>query len=241
MPSGDRAAIYVVTDQELLDEVRRLRAAGVTPKAIARALGVRPAVVAPLVRRVAAEAPATPLEQGELVGCWVSPAWSRDLLVSRREGWEDVDLGPDGPAGLALVLVARRGRHNELGACGYLVDTFCLGVKGTLGPERMHARDLPAFRSLYFAAFPAPPLRAPLELAQHLVHGAVAFAAGLGLKPHADFARVSGYLGELREPCAITFGQRGRPLYIAGPHDDPLAIMRRLKASVGDDGFAVAA
>ena len=46
---------------------------------------------------------------------------------------------------------------------------------------------------------------------------------------------------ELREPCTITFGHRGRPLYVAGPHDDPLAIMRRLKDSVGDDGFAVAA
>ncbi len=230
-----------VTDRELLDEVRRLRAAGATPKAIARTLGVRPAVVAPLVRRVAADAPATALEQRELAGCWLSPAWSRDLLFSPREGWDDVELGPDGPAGLALVLVARRRRHNDVGACGFLVDTFCLGVKNTLGPERMHARDLPAFRARYFAAFPARPLRAPLELAQHLVHGAVAFAAGLGLDPHPGFARVRGYLGDLREPCAITFGQRGRPLYVAGPHDDPLAVMRKLKASVGDDGFAVAA
>lgn len=240
-PSGGRAAISVVTDRELLDEVRRLRAAGATPKAIARTLGVRPAVVAPLVRRIAAEAPAQPFEQGELAGCWISPGWSRDLLVNGRDGWDDADLVPDGPAGVALVLAARRGRHNEIGAGGYLVDTFCLGVKNTIGPERMHTRDLPAFRSLYFAAFPAPPLRAPLELAQHLVHGAVAFAAGLGLDPHPEFAQVRGYLGELREPCAITFGRRGRPVYVAGPHDDPPAIMRKLKASVGDDGFAVAA
>ena len=34
-----------------------MRAAGASPKEIARALGVRPAVVAPLVRRVAAEGP----------------------------------------------------------------------------------------------------------------------------------------------------------------------------------------
>ena len=61
------------------------------------------------------------------------------------------------------------------------------------------------------------------------------------LDPHPDLARVRGYLGELRDPCAITFGQRGRPLYVAGPHDYPLAVMRKLNAAVGDDGFAVAA
>ena len=231
----------MMTDRELLADVRRLRSAGATPKAIARTLGLAPAVVAPLVRRVAAETPKTPPEQGKLVGCWISPAWSRDLIITPREGWDDVDLGPDGPAGVALVLVARRGRDNEVVACGYLVDTFCLGVKNTLGPERMHSRDLPGFLSLYFAAFPARPLRAPLELAQHVVHGAVAFAAALGLDPHPDFANARGYLGELNEPCAITFGRRGRPLYVAGPHDDPLAILRTLEASVGGDGFAVAA
>jgi len=81
-----------MTDHELLDEVRRMRSAGAPPKAIARALGVRPAAVAPLVRRVAAEASADlPIEEAEVVGCWVSPAWSRELLVQSRDGWIDVD------------------------------------------------------------------------------------------------------------------------------------------------------
>ena len=48
-------------------------------------------------------------------------------------------------------------------------------------------------------------------------------------------------LGELTEPCAITFGRQGRPLYVAGPYDDSIAIMRAIKAAVGSDGFAVAA
>jgi hypothetical protein len=228
-----------VTDRELLDEVRRRRAAGASPKDIARSLGVRPAQVEPLVRRLAAEAPAP--EQDELVGCWISPGWSRDLLVSSREGWDDIDLGAAGPGGVAQVLVARAGRRDDVRVCGYLVDAFCLGVKGALGPRRMRRRELRGFVRTYFAVFPAPALPVPLELAQHVVHGAVAFAAGLGLDPHPDFGPVREQLGELTEPCAITFGRHGRPLYVAGPFDDSIAIMRAIKAAVGGDGFAVAA
>jgi hypothetical protein len=239
--SGGRAAIPDVTDREFLDEVRRLRAAGSSPKGIARALGVRPAVIAPLVRRVAAETPQPPPEQGDVVGCWVSPAWSRELLVQRRDGWDDIDLGPGAPTGIVLVLLARAGRHDAVTVCSYLVDTFCLGVKDTIGPKRMRARDLPAFVRTYFMVFPAPALPAPLDLAQHLVHGAVAFAAELGFEPHPDFARVRAHLGALDEPCAITFGQRGRPLYVSGPHDDRVAIIETLEAHAGDYGFSVAA
>ena len=226
-----------VTDQELLDEVRRRRAAGASPKDIARSLGVRPAQVEPLLRRLAAEAPT----QDELVGCWISPGWSRDLHVSSREGWDDVDLGPAGPGGVALVLVARAGRRDDLRVCGYLVDTFCLGVKNAFGPQRMRRRELPGFVRTHFAAFPVPALPVPLELAQHVVHGAVAFAAGLGIEPHPDFEPVCEQLGELTEPCAITFGRQGRPLYVPGPYDESIAILRAIKAAVGSDGFAVAA
>jgi hypothetical protein len=206
-----------------------MRAQGVPPKAIARALGVRPSVIVPLVRRVASETEVAPPEEGDVAGCWVSPGWSRELLVQRRAGWDDVDLGPGGPTGVALVLVARAGRHDRVSVCGYLVDTFCLGVKNTIGPEQMRRRDLPSFVRTYFMAFPAPALRAPIDLAQHLVHGAVAFAAGLGFDPHPDFAAARGHLGEPSGRCGITFGRAGRPLYVAGPYDDPVAVMEKLR------------
>lgn len=230
-----------MTDRELLDEVRRRRASGASPKSIARALGVRPAVIAPLARHLAAEASATSAAEPELVGCWVSPGWSRDLLVERRGGWEDVDLGPDGPAGVALALVGRSARQDRVSVCGYLVDTFCLGVKNVIGPEEMRSRDLPSFVRMYFAAFPAPPLRVPIDLGQHLVLGAIAFAAHLGFEAHPEFAAARQHLGELAEPCAITFGQRGRPLYVAGPYDNPAEILDKLRAAIGGDGFTAAA
>lgn len=229
-----------MADRELLDEVRRLRLAGASPKAIAHSLGVRPAVVAPLVRLIASEAH----EEGgeaDVAGCWVSPGWSRELIVVRRGGWDDVDPGPHGPAGLALVLVARRRGHDGVSVCGYLVNTFCLGVKNVIGPRRMHRRDLPSFSRTYFLAFPAPALRAPIELARHLVLGSIAYARELGLSPHPDFDGAREHLGELREPCAITFGREGRPLYVAGPHDDAIAILETLRSTVGAAGFSIAA
>ncbi len=219
-----------------------MRDDGETPKAIARVLGVRPAVIAPLVRQVAAETQEPEVHEADVVGCWISPGWSRELLIHRRAGWDDVDDRADAPpGGLALVLVARAGRRDRVSVCGYLVDTFCLGVKNTIGPERMRRRELLSFSRTYFRAFPSPPLPAPIEQAQHLVHGAVAFAAGLGFDPHPDFAAGRGHLGELSEPCAITFGREGRPLYVPGPYDNPIAVMEQLSATVGTDGFAVAA
>jgi hypothetical protein len=174
-----------MTDRELLDEVRRLRAEGRPPKAI-------------------------------------------------------VDLGPDGPAGIVLVLVARARRGDKVSVCGYLVDTFCLGVKNAIGPEVMRRRELASFVRRYFRAFPSPAVRVPLELARHVVHGAVAFASGLGFDAHPDFAAARGHLGELDEPCAITFGRSGRPTYVPGPYDDPTATLDTLAHAVGPDGFVVA-
>lgn len=230
-----------MSEEGLLERVRILRARGLSPKEIARTLGVRPAAIAPLVRRVAQEAPAAPAAAAPVVGSWISPGWSSGLIVERREGWDDVDLGPDGPHGVALALVARADRHDRVVVCGWLVDTFCLGVKNAIGPDVMRRRDLPAFVRTYFMAFPARALRAPIELAEELVLGGAEFAAALGFSPHPDFARTRAHLGELAGSRAITFGSEGRPLYVAGPYDDPIEVMRTLVSSVGSDGFAVAA
>ena len=228
-------------DDHVLENVRALRARGMSPKAIARTLGLRPAAVAPLVRRVAREASAAQPARGRVLGCWVSPGWSRGLSVAHREGWEDTDVGREGPQGMALVLVARAERHDRAAVCGWLVDTFCLGVKNAIGPEVMRGRDIPAFVRSYYLAFPAAGLPAPIAVAEELVLGAVEFAAGLGLAPHPDFAQTRAHLGELTVSRAITFGCDGRPLYVAGPYEDPTEVTRTLESTVGSDGFAVAA
>jgi hypothetical protein len=96
-----------------------------------------------------------------------------------------------------------------------------------IGPLDCATATCLTFVRMHFTVFPSPALRAPIELAQHLVLGAVTFAGGLGCAPHPDFESARGHLGELREPCVITFGRGGRPLYIAGPTTRSRSCRRR--------------
>lgn len=222
-------------DDELLGRVRELRAAGRTPKQVARALGLRPAEVTPLVRAAAAEA-AEP--EGALLGCWVSPGWSANLTVDRAD-WPDVPAAECGSDGLAVVAVARRDEPRRVSVCSYLVDTYCLGVKDVIGPHVLHERALQAHLDKVFAPFRAAgvQLDAPPELARHLVWGAVDYARGLGFGPHPDFAATAEHLGEPAASPAITFGRNGAPFYVSGPHDNPQAVIRTLTGSVGSGNF----
>lgn len=228
----------MMLDDDLRGRVRELRAAGRSPKQIARALGVRPAAVAPLVR-ILAQQDAAAQPQPAVVGCWVSPGWSMALTVDGHEDWLDVAIPDGGPEGVACVVVARRHRPQRVSVCGYLVDVYCLGVKNALGPQIMNDRDLPAFLRRFFTPFDlvAAPLAAPLELARHLVCGAADYARRLGFEPAPDFEPAAGHLGPWQETSAITFGRYGVPLYVAGPFDNPTRVIRTLTSSVGDGNF----
>jgi hypothetical protein len=233
-----RMASRKLLDDDLLAGVRELRAAGRSPKEIARALGVRPSTVAPLIRTIAQEAAADEPEPA-VTGCWVSPGWSAGLTVDGHEEWPDLRVADHPGSGLVGVVVARRHRPRRVSVCGYLVDVYCLGVKNALGPEVMNDRDLPAFLRTFFSAFgdATVPIEAPLELARHLVWGAVDYARELGFRPHPDFQPAAGHLGTWQETSDITFGRDGVPFYVQGPHDNATAIMRTLAESVGEGNF----
>jgi hypothetical protein len=220
---------------ETIERVRELRARGCAPKVIARKLGLPLAEVVPLVRALAAAAESAPAEP-ELLDCWVSRGWSDDLIVPPRPDWPDAEA-PAGTTGLAGVLVARRAPRRRVSVCGYLVDTHCLGVKNALGPDVLDEHRLPGFTRRFFDAFQAPPLPAPLELAQHLVLGAEQFARELGFEPHPDFGPARGHLGEWAGPSAITFGRQGTPFYVDGPDDDAWAVLRTLDRTVGKGNY----
>ena len=203
---------------------------------------MRPAEVAPLIRQVAAvqQSRADPGDRA-LIGCWVSPGWSVGLgLEGAGADWAaTVPLGADEPhtGGLVQALIVRQERASRVTVCGFLVDTYCLGVKNCTGPLTMGAGSVDDYRRSFFRAFETPELPAPLELIQQLVHGAVAYARGLGFEPAADFGSTSPFLGTSDAPNPIRFGRDGRPFYISGPRDDPGAVRAVLDRTVGAGNY----
>jgi hypothetical protein len=215
-----------MTNSELLDRVRELRERGRTPKEIARVLGMPPSAVAPLVKAVAT---ALPRKEPALAGCWITCDWAAGLSVAGHPDWPDASSSVEsGGSGLVNVVVARDKGGSTVSACSYLVDVWCLGVKDAIGPKSVDRRKLPEFVGMVMHG---PFVAAPLELAQHLVLGAVDYARGLGFSPHPDFAQGAGHLGSLSGRSDITFGRDGTPFYIGGPHDDTRSIMRTLQRS----------
>jgi hypothetical protein len=102
---------------------------------------------------------------------------------------------------------------------------------------RGDGRREPAVVRTYFAAFQERPVEALIELAQHLVFGAVDHARTLGFEPAPGFGAASDHLGEWTGPSAITFGLDGKPHFIQGPHDDSAKILKTLRRLAGDGNF----
>jgi hypothetical protein len=99
------------------------------------------------------------------------------------------DVGASSEAadsGGALVVLAESHGYDRVAMCSYLVDTWCLGVKNAMGPKRVARRELEALRRQCYAPWRSSGMAVPLELAQHLVLGAVEFARRLGFEPHRD-------------------------------------------------------
>jgi hypothetical protein len=97
-----------MTNPEMIERVHELRQRGRTPKEIARALGLPPAAVAPLIRAVAA---AQSAGEAALIGCWVNHGWESGLIVTGHADWPGVGVTAEstGESGLVNILVARDG------------------------------------------------------------------------------------------------------------------------------------
>ena len=144
-------------------------------------------------------------------------------------------------AGIGYVVVARFRGHDETEAGVFLLDVFCLGAKNAFY-TRTSAADYDA--NLLERILPAGN-RKPLDppTARKLIEGAVGYAQNLGLAPHPDYkmaCRVLGGIQSADSTATFTFGEKGKPLYVQGPHDSPAfcqRILKQLRTRCGADGF----
>ena len=148
------------------------------------------------------------------------------------KGWEQT--------GITRLVVARTRENGWLQVGAFLVDVFCLGVKDAFEVE-VPAHDWPDKLERMLPA--AERIAMHPACARRFVEEAAAYAEAIGFAPHRDYKKARRVFGSVCAsdcPQTFTFGERGKPLYIAGPNDDTERIdriLRTLTARLGPDGF----
>ena len=143
--------------------------------------------------------------------------------------------------GMSHVAIARFKNDGRVEIGVFLVDVFCLGVKNAFflqGDEE----TLKEVRGKMTDSC------GPLEehsgaWGRKLVEGAVHYAMRLGFAPHRDYKKAARVLGGIDPqdcPETFTFGQGGKPHYIAGPNESEFGrdlIIHLLTKKLGRGGF----
>lgn len=221
-------------NEDVIQQTHALRADGLAPKAIARALGIS---VSDVTAALNAGTPANGMDEPR---CWINTGWSHRVDLTGAPHWaaHDRPTSEDEEAGgLAAILVARDVRHaNKALVAGFLLDVWCLGVKNALPPDPMTPAHLAEQRHAYFSAHQAHH-QIPAALARDLVFGAEAYARALGFEPNGDFGEAAAVLGEPEHPSPIRFDRDGKPFYINGPYDDTASVLATLRRTIGEGNF----
>jgi hypothetical protein len=230
------------------EEIINLRALNLTPKQIARKLGIKVSEVNAAIQNQAQQTTLDRLTKGKLDPVYqclasdsliqllpkIPPENSIKNLLTKIlpvKNNDDIDRG------LGLVVIARVARYNQITVCSYLLDIWCLGVKDTISPRTVDRIKFKEFTESLFEPFPGKPQEVPLEVAQGMIFSACEYAESLGFQPHKDFSKSRSHIGEWDGAIRIECGRDGKPFYVNGPHDNPKKIMETLKRSRGEGNF----
>jgi len=168
-------------------------------------------------------------------GSWLqqSPNWPVfEVLLS--SGW-------DQEGALVTALVARQSpRSGKIAAASFLVDLACLGVKNAFVRLCASPQDYAArMRTRMLRVQPLEP--ASLDLVAKIIAAGEAYARRFGLAPVPEYQQAQLLLtGAHPEACDTPVplgGPEGKPLFVAGPHDNIPRIIAQLTRAVGQEGF----
>ena len=214
-------------------EILTLRSKRLTPKQIARKLGLKVSQVNSVIKTSAESDAIARAETGELppvAQCLVNTTCAELLLEGKTI--EDQGMG-----GLGIVLVARTTGYKRFVVCTYMVDYWCLGLKDTIGEKKLNDIKYQQFLNMVYRGFSDGYQEITLQQAQAIVFGAIDYANKLGFKPHIDFQKTKNHLGTWNGEPQLTFGRDGKPCFIEGPYDNSDEIVRTLKMNVGEENF----
>jgi hypothetical protein len=226
--------------QKILD----LRALNLTPKQIARKLGIKVSEVNAALHNQAQQTTLDRLAKGELDPIYQCLASENLVRLLPKDPLENsiknlltkiipVKDNDDIERGLGLVVIAREARYNKITVSSYLLDIWCLGVKDAIPPRTVDRAKFKEFAEALFHLFPGKPHEVTLEVAQGMIFSACEFAESLGFKPHKDFEKSRSHIGKWDGITRIECGRDGRPFYVSGPHDDPKKIIETLNKNTG--------
>ena len=142
--------------------------------------------------------------------------------------------------GMGTVWFSRQLSAGRFALAGFLVDTFCLGVKNAMA-NILSAESYHEAIERTLASEPVD--RMHPACSRKLVEQAVAYAGDLGLDPHPDYKLAKLIFGDVDAavcPVSFTFGREGKPFYVSGPNDTPAVqrrILKRLEQRCGSGNF----
>ncbi|WDZ98650.1 hypothetical protein [Mucilaginibacter sp. SJ] len=140
-------------------------------------------------------------------------------------------------SGLCNVVVARQHKNGNITAGIYLVDMFCLGIKGAQYEFNLYQDDYEDLKNRFNWE------RCDYVLAHNIIFGAIAYAEDYGFKPHKEFETEQYILeedDEAIELMELDFGLNGKPHYVSGPYDDAVKvnnIIATLERTAGEGNF----
>lgn len=233
-------------NSEQQQAIASLRALNLSPKQIARKLGIPPSLVTAVIKQQAEQAAIERAAAGELepvVECLVNADCVRTLLPNENERSSNLVLSnapeqaEESFTSLALVAVTRSSAYNRFTVCTYLVDPWCLGIKDAAGPRKLNQVEYKQFIEYAYQSFSDPAEKITLEQAQAIVFSALEYAESLGFSPHRDFFQARPHLGQWSGQIRIQCGRDGKPFYMSGPYDNSRRIIDTLTHSVGEGNF----
>ncbi len=142
--------------------------------------------------------------------------------------------------GMAMVLLSRKLSLGRFAVASFLVDSWCLGIKGAFFDviESDDYDDFLADQQAQSVMAPTDPGRA-----LKLVRDAAAYGTANGFPPPADFDDMLRLFGDATPSDeTFAFGQEGKPHYVIGPNDSirfERYVLDTLEARFGPNGYFV--